>query len=143
MIGRGTSFFSVPALLISIHAPLFLPSSSIYLSYFILAVPMRKCLGKRSGMSSQFSIPILNGTLFFRSVKAMNNWKLSTIKQILLLLPIAIPNGIFFDPNGRRVASQKRTDYNNNNYYYFKEELLTSHRCFSHTSPAPVDAQKL
>ena len=30
------------------------------------------------------SIAMLNGTFFFRSVKAINNWKRSTVKQILL-----------------------------------------------------------
>ena len=63
-----------------------LPPSSVSLFYFIRAVPMRKCLGKPSCMSSPFPISILNGTFFFRSVKAMNNWKRSAIKQILLLL---------------------------------------------------------
>ena len=58
------------------------------LSYFILAVLMRKCLGKHSCMSSPFPIAILNATFFFRSAKAMNNWKLSSIKQILRLLSI-------------------------------------------------------
>ena len=67
------------------HTPLFLPPSSISLSYFILAVPMRKCMGKHSWMSSPFLITILNATFCFRSVKAMNNWKRSAIKQILLL----------------------------------------------------------
>ena len=38
--------FFVPTLLLSILAPLFLPSSSVYLSYFILAVPMRECLSE-------------------------------------------------------------------------------------------------
>ena len=37
-------------------------------------------------MRTPFPIAILNGTFFFRSVKAMNNWKRSAIKQILLLL---------------------------------------------------------
>ena len=32
---------------------LFLPSSPVSLSYIILAVPMRECLGKQSCMSSQ------------------------------------------------------------------------------------------
>ena len=54
----------VPALLFSILTPLFLPPSSVSLSYFIIAVPMRKCLGKHSCMSSPFSIAILNGTFF-------------------------------------------------------------------------------
>ena len=54
----------VPALLLSILTPLFLPSSSVSLFYFILAVPMRECLGKHSCMSSQFPIAILNGTSF-------------------------------------------------------------------------------
>ena len=83
----GLLFF-VPALLFSILTPLFLPPSSVYLSYFILAVPMHKCLGKHSCMSSPFSIAILNGTFFLRSVRAMNNWKRSAIKQILLLLSL-------------------------------------------------------
>ena len=54
----------VPALLLSILTPLFLPSSSLSLSYFILAVPMRECLGKQSYMSSPIPIAILNGTFF-------------------------------------------------------------------------------
>ena len=71
-----------------------LTSSSVSLSYFILAVPIRKFLGKHSCMSSPFPIAILNGT-FFCSVKAMSNWKLSAIKQILLLLLVVAIN-IFY-----------------------------------------------
>ena len=37
--------------------PLFLPSSFGFLSYFILAVPMLKCLGKHSCMSSHLLKP--------------------------------------------------------------------------------------
>ena len=58
----------VPALLISILTPLFLPSSSVSLSYFVLSVPMRECFGKHSCMSSQFPIAILNG-IFFPTVQ--------------------------------------------------------------------------
>ena len=47
-----TLFSVVPTLLLSILASLFLPSSSVTLSYLILAVPMRECLGKRSCMNS-------------------------------------------------------------------------------------------
>ena len=65
MIGPRNFFFFVPTLLLSILTSLFLPSSSVSLFYFILAVPMRECLGKRSCMSSSFPIAILNGTLFF------------------------------------------------------------------------------
>ena len=86
MIGRHDIIFFVPAFLLSILTPFFLPSSSVSLSHFILADHMRECLGKHSCMSSQFPIAILNGTFFFRSVKAMNSWKRSAIKQILLLL---------------------------------------------------------
>ena len=60
------SFF-VPAVLLSIVPPHFLPSS-VSMSYFILAVPMRECLGKHSSMSS-FPIAILNDTCFFREAK--------------------------------------------------------------------------
>ena len=54
----------VPDLLFSILTPLFLPPSSVSLSYFILAVPMLECLGKHACMSSPFPIAILNGTFF-------------------------------------------------------------------------------
>ena len=82
----GLLFFSCLLCFFSILTPLFLPPLSVSLSHFILAVPMRKCLGKHLLMSSPFPVAILNGTFFFRSVKAMNNWKRSSIKQILLLL---------------------------------------------------------
>ena len=55
----------VPALLLSLLTPLFLSSSSVSLSYFILAAPMRECLGKHSCMSPPFPIAILNGIFFF------------------------------------------------------------------------------
>ena len=64
----GTSFFLVPALLLSILTPVFL-SASVALSYFILAVPWRKCLGKHSCMSYSFPIVILNDTSFFPTVQ--------------------------------------------------------------------------
>ena len=56
----------------SILTRLFCPSSSVSLSYFILAVPMRECVGKHSCMSSQFPIPILNGTSSFLSLVQEN-----------------------------------------------------------------------
>ena len=46
----------VPAVLFSMLTPLFCVSSSVSLSYFVLAVPMRECLGKHSCMSSPFPI---------------------------------------------------------------------------------------
>ena len=65
VIGRQ-DFFFVPAFLLSILTPIFLPSSSVSLSYFILAVSMRECYGKHSRRSSPFPVAILNDTLFFR-----------------------------------------------------------------------------
>ena len=65
----GTSFFFMSALLLSILTPLFLPSSSVSLPYFVLAVPMRECLEKHSCMSSPCPIAILNGTFLFREAK--------------------------------------------------------------------------
>ena len=60
----GLLFF-VPALLLSILTPLFLPFLSVSISYFILAVPFRQCLCKYSCMSSKFPIAMENGTFFF------------------------------------------------------------------------------
>ena len=64
----------VPAVLFSILTPLFCPSSSssVLLSYFILAFRMLECLGKHSCMSSQFPISILNGTSSFLSLVQEN-----------------------------------------------------------------------
>ena len=59
----------VSAVLFSILMPLFCVSSSVSLSYFILSVLMRKCLGKHSCMSSSFPIVILNDTSFFPTVQ--------------------------------------------------------------------------
>ena len=64
----GLIFF-MPVLLLSILMPLFLPSLSVSLSYFILAVPMCECLGKHVCMSSPFPIAILNGICFFPTVQ--------------------------------------------------------------------------
>ena len=62
----------VPAVLFSILTPLFCVSSSVSWSYFILAVPMRECLGKHSCMSSSFPIAILNGNSSFFSLVQEN-----------------------------------------------------------------------
>ena len=58
----GLRFF-VPALVHPI-LKLLLLSSSVSLSCFILAVLVRKCLGKHSCMSFLFPIAILNDTFF-------------------------------------------------------------------------------
>ena len=65
VIGRRDFFIFVPALLLSILTPLFLLSSSVSLSYFVLVVPMRDCLGKHSCMSSPCPIAIQKGTFLF------------------------------------------------------------------------------
>ena len=59
----------VPAVLFSILTPLFCVSSSVSLSYFVLAVPIRNCLGKHSCMSFPCPIAILNGTFLFPEAK--------------------------------------------------------------------------
>ena len=75
----GLLFF-VPALLLSILTPFFLPSSSVSLSYFIFAVPMPECLGKHSCMSSEFPIsyshtewylPFLRSEIVFALTEAL------------------------------------------------------------------------
>ena len=71
----------MPALLLSILTPLFLPSLSISLSYFVLTVPMRECLGKHSCMSSPCPIAILNGTFLFLQVKIVCDLGRSFIYQ--------------------------------------------------------------
>ena len=58
----------VSTVLLSTFILLFLPSSSVSLSNFYLAVPMRGCLGKDSCMSSPFPIAILNGTFSLQAL---------------------------------------------------------------------------
>ena len=60
----GRDIFSVPDALLSIFTPL-LPTY-VCLPYYILAVPMRECLGEHSRMSSAFPTAILNLNCFFR-----------------------------------------------------------------------------
>ena len=64
----GLLFF-LPILLLCVLTPLFSPSSSVPLSYFFLAVPMRQYLGKHSCMSFTFTIAILNGTRVFPTLQ--------------------------------------------------------------------------
>ena len=65
MVGCRDFFLSCPLYFFSILTPLLLPSSCVSLSYFILAVPIRECLGKHLFMSFPFPIAVLNGTSFF------------------------------------------------------------------------------
>ena len=80
----------------SFHFPLFsaslLPVSS---SLFMLAVPMRRCLGKHSCMSSTFSIAMLNGTCFLRSpgIDFVFGWE---VLLDLYTLIIIIFNSLYF-----------------------------------------------
>ena len=83
---RPSRLLFVPVLLLSILTPLFSPSSSVSLSYFILPVPMRECLGKHSCMSPTFPIVILNGTCFFcqcnyKCTACIRSEKLETVKH--------------------------------------------------------------
>ena len=66
---RPSGLLFVLALLLSILTTPLLPTSSVPLSYFILAVSIRKCLGKHSFMGSPFPIAILYGTCFFPTVQ--------------------------------------------------------------------------
>ena len=62
----------VPALLPSTLTHLFLPSSPVSLSYFILAGPMCECLGKKLLHGFQFPMAIPNVTSSFLSLVQEN-----------------------------------------------------------------------
>ena len=68
------SFF-FRALFTFFYTHVFFQPSSVSLSYFILAVPMRECLGNHSCMSSLFPVAIPNGTSFFSTVQLHVNKK--------------------------------------------------------------------
>ena len=76
---------------------LILSARLLFLCYFILAVPMRECLGKHSCMSSAFLIAIQNGTSFLPTAHlyvlkwrprgdCLVDWWLSNFLLLLLLL---------------------------------------------------------
>ena len=68
LLGQRDFFLSCPACFFHTphtHPPPFLLSSSVSVSYFILAVPMSECLEKHWCMSSPYPVAILNGTFFF------------------------------------------------------------------------------
>ena len=96
----GILFF-VLALLLSIFTPLFLRCYSVALSYFIIPVLIRECLGKHSYTSFSFSIVILNGNcFFFREVKSSLFWpklRLSKFNQTKLNLLHFIFHGHIFN----------------------------------------------
>ena len=81
------------ALLVSTLTPLFLPSSSVSLSYFILAVCMRECLGEHSCMSSPFPIAILNGSFFFRET-AWSKVSKSRLSKSTIISKVSFPKVI-------------------------------------------------
>ena len=64
----------------------------VRLSYFILAVFMCECLGKHSCMSSLFPIAILNGSILFHSLKAINNWKQILQTNLYSPFPFCVPD---------------------------------------------------
>ena len=68
----GLLLFVPAVLFFHTHASQFCPFSSVSLSYFILAVPMRECLGKHSCMNSPFPIAMPNGTSSFLSLVQEN-----------------------------------------------------------------------
>ena len=63
--------FVFVATVLSIFTLLCMLLFSVFLCYFKIAVPMRKCSEEHACMSSTFPLAILNGTCFFRPVKAM------------------------------------------------------------------------
>ena len=81
----GLIFF-VFAVLLSTFILIFLPSSSVSLSYFNLAVPMRKCSGEHSCMSSPFSIIYHN---FLPAPRRGSHVKLDNTNTIINIHPLA------------------------------------------------------
>ena len=65
--------------------PVFLPSSSVSLSYFILAVAMPVWHTKHLCMSSAFPIAILNGSFYLRETRRSKWSKICSSKIGLLL----------------------------------------------------------
>ena len=112
----------VPAVLFSILTPLFCVSSSVSLSYFVLAVPMRKCLGKHSCMSSPCPIAILNFTFPFSRGEIVYRPKLRLSKSNLtrnnILLFTLVVGVTFLLTFGPVLYEKKRCDYSHIIFYY-------------------------
>ena len=76
--------------LLSILTPSFFHSSSVSLSYFILAVPMGVCFGKYSCMSFPYPIALLNGTFFFAKRDDLWGRRVSCLKLTIIIIIIII-----------------------------------------------------
>ena len=87
LMGRLDFFFFGPTLLLSIHTLLFLPSSSVSSSYFILVVPMRACLGKHSCMRSHF-YSHTEWYLFFHKMRWASRSKRVTCQKLTIITTI-------------------------------------------------------
>ena len=70
----------MPTIILSLFTFLFLPSSSVSLSYLILAVPMSECLVKHSCMSSAFPVATLDGTGSLRCENSETFWSRRPVK---------------------------------------------------------------
>ena len=94
----GTSFFH--ALFSSFPlTPLFLQSSSVSLSYLVLAVLMRECFRNHSCMCSPFHVATVNGTSFFPTAQlhmhkrrsrrdSLAGWWLSNILLLIIIVSL-------------------------------------------------------
>ena len=93
MIG-SRAFFFAPVLLFSILTPLFLPSSSVSLSYFILSVPMSECtpfpiaywmvlLFSRNGMTEMVEVILLCAMILVTLCLMVWDWRVSRAEPML------------------------------------------------------------
>ena len=71
----------------------FLPSSSVSLSYLILAVPLRKCSGEHSCRSFILPIVMLNGTCFLRGEMVLVLAEASPVKNEIWKIIYCINHG--------------------------------------------------
>ena len=131
--GDWTGLLSfVSAVLLSTFILLFYPSSSVSLSNFYLAVPMRGCLGKHSCMSSPFPIAILNGTCFLRAlipfcgdvpaIKAKLNKQTNLFRVTLS----------YFSNSHNCIQKNCSTDSGTLNDEFMVKHFLTSEEMFHH-----------
>ena len=103
---RQLGLFWGPVLRFAILTLLRLPPSSVSISYFILAVPMNKCLDIHFYTSALLPIDIPKGTCSFRSILLLRNMiRIGRWITILQLILVEIIHYIQYT-SGRLVGSR-------------------------------------
>ena len=132
MIGRRDIFFLCPLCFFPYsRLSSYLLRLFVYLISFLL-FPCASVWENTRAWAPHFLWPYWMVPSFFRSVKAMNNWKQSAIKQILLLLLIIVFNKVVIGRRDFFFCTRFTSFYTHASLLTFFICFILFHSCSSH-----------